>query len=1054
MIRGPVVVGLALLCGAAAWGAGEEGLVGYWPFDGDLKDASGAGLNAVGDGARFAGGNRGQALDPQWNAVTIANTETLGLNVGLTVDCWVYWAEKPKGYQQIILKQNEYQLRVDDPSEGGRFAWFVYLNGWEPRVCGPVPKAGHWYHLVAKWTGSETILQVDDETFTAARQGVPVSTDNPVQVGNASARIDDLRIANPGLARDRKLKALVDSVPAGQRSAATEFGGAKGWDGWQAIGGAEMKVGAGAISANMPDGGAMLVMPGLDAALGPAKWLSIDIDSPGVRMAQVTFISDHGLGIAPVTVWGGGRTSLVDLSSMPQWTGKLKLLAVSFVDDKPHQATLRGAWVSREPAGSPYVYVRSLAPWCALPRAGREETIVAAVRNLGAMAHGVKVELKAPAGVAILDEPERTIADLDYDSVEVLMWKVRADKPVAEAKIEATVVGSPEDRGHTMTVAFTPLLSLAPTDYVPVPKPVKSKYLMLMHYCPLWKEGTHYGWEKIEPWPERRPAIGWYDEGTPEVADWHIKMALEHGIQGFIYCWYRDGFDPQIKQQLGHAIHDGLFHARYRDMFKFAIMWENGCGTGAKSREDILENLMPFWMKNYFKHPSYVKIDNKPLLYIWVPQNLARDVGGWGNVRGTLNDMRAAARREGFAGLYIVGCVTGPDEDTLRHMGECGWDASSAYGVGMPQSKVRGIDADGLQTDDYRTAVLGQEATWKAKKAIGALPDIVDIMEGWDNRPWAGKSGGAYIAGASPTVFEEALRRMKAVVDATPGNGLDKRVVVFDNWCEFGEGHYLEPTAGFGFSYVDAIKRVFCPDAAPCRDITPTDVGLAYPEHVYLAKRDALGGSPSRTRHVVGNLLASYSFEDPDDSSFVQDSSACGFVGVKQDFAPAEGKVGKGFLCRGGSVAVGAHKLLWPMEGITVELWMKASEPGESDRWMINTVGAADTGYRLGMDAGKVCWQIPQTPWSHNLSCPTPVEVGKWYHVAATYDGETMRIFVNGEEAASLARSGSINPSGSNLCIGSYGPGNTRAFFQGVLDEVRIYNRALTAEEIRADMAK
>jgi hypothetical protein len=1045
---GPLVLGLALLCLAAAAKAADTGLAGYWPFDGSLADASGAGLDAKGEAPGFAPGHVGQALDPNWNPVTIASAESLQLNVGLTLDCWVYFAQKPKGYEQIVYKDREYQLRVDDVSEGGRFSFFVYLGGWEPRVSGPVPQAGHWYHLTARWTGTEAVLQVDDETFAGARLGVPVATDSPVSVGAASARIDDLRIANPVLFRNRQLQALVKGVPDARRSASATFGGAEGWDGWQGLGGAQVQPVRGEMAARLPGDAAMLVAPGLEVPLGPSKWVSLDLDAPGAAMAQLTFITDHGMGMAIVPVWGGGRTSLVDLSSMPQWTGTLKLLGVSFSDGKPHQVSLRRLWVSREPEGSSYVYVRSLAPGRAVLRAGREESVVAAVRNLGKMAHQVKVQLVAPAGVSILDEAVKTIPDLDYESVELVTWKVRADKPLAGARFDARVLGGQDGTGKSMTAAFTPPPRLPPADYVPPPRPVRSKYLMLMHYCPLWKEGTHYGWGKIEPWPERRPAIGWYDEGTPEVADWHIKYALEHGIQGFIYCWYRDGFSPEIKQALGHAIHDGLMNARYRDQLKFAIMWENGCGTGCSSREDVLDNLMPFWMGNYFKHPSYVKIDNKPLLYIWVPQNLARDVGGWENVRGTLDAMREACRREGFDGLWIVGCVGGADEDVLRHMGEAGFDASSAYGVAMPQSKVRGRDMDGMPTDDYRTAVLGQEAAWRGKKTIGALPDIVDLMMGWDPRPWSGKSGGSYIGGASPAVFEQACRRMKALVDATPGNGLDRRVVVFDNWCEFGEGHYLEPTSGFGFAYVDAIKRVFCPDAPPCQDITPADVGLAYPEHVYLAGREALGGLPTRTRHVVGNLVAWYRFED-DDTAITQDSSACGFSGAKQGFVATEGKVGKGFLCQGGSISVGAHKLFFPPEGITVELWMKPAEPGQSDRWMVNTVGAADTGYRLGLGDGKIVWQIPQTEWSHNLTCPTPVEVGKWHHVAATYDGRMMRVYVDGEEAASLPRDGAINPSGANLCIGSYAPGNARAFFQGVLDEVRIYNRALTPAEIR-----
>jgi len=47
-------------------------------------------------------------------------------------------------------------------------------------------------------------------------------------------------------------------------------------------------------------------------------------------------------------------------------------------------------------------------------------------------------------------------------------------------------------------------------------------------------------------------------------------------------------------------------------------------------------------------------------------------------------------------------------------------------------------------------------------------------------------------------------------------------------------------------------------------------------------------------------------------------------------------------------------------------------------------------------------------------------------------------------------REGPIQPSEAKLCLGSYAPGHDRAFFQGVIDEVRLYDRALTAEEIAA----
>jgi hypothetical protein len=67
-----------------------------------------------------------------------------------------------------------------------------------------------------------------------------------------------------------------------------------------------------------------------------------------------------------------------------------------------------------------------------------------------------------------------------------------------------------------------------------------------------------------------------------------------------------------------------------------------------------------------------------------------------------------------------------------------------------------------------------------------------------------------------------------------------------------------------------------------------------------------------------------------------------------------------------------------------------------------------------------------------------------------TYDGANLKLFVNGNQVVSRAYTGSLYTSseplrmGGNLVWGEY--------FRGLIDEVRIYNRALTAAQIQADM--
>jgi len=96
------------------------------------------------------------------------------------------------------------------------------------------------------------------------------------------------------------------------------------------------------------------------------------------------------------------------------------------------------------------------------------------------------------------------------------------------------------------------------SEYVPEPKPVRGKYEVGVYYFPGWK--TWSQWLPILPFPERKPVLGWYREGDPEVADWHIKWAVEHGITFFAYDWYWE----RGARRLEHALHDGYMKARYR----------------------------------------------------------------------------------------------------------------------------------------------------------------------------------------------------------------------------------------------------------------------------------------------------------------------------------------------------------------------------------------------------------------------------------------------------------------------------------------------------------
>ena len=74
-----------------------------------------------------------------------------------------------------------------------------------------------------------------------------------------------------------------------------------------------------------------------------------------------------------------------------------------------------------------------------------------------------------------------------------------------------------------------------------------------------------------------------------------------------------------------------------------------------------------------------------------------------------------------------------------------------------------------------------------------------------------------------------------------------------------------------------------------------------------------------------------------------------------------------------------------------------------------------------------------------------------WTHLATTYDGTNQRMYVNGVLVSTVAGTGGINQANGALRIGG-NASSTGEFFQGLIDEVRVYNRALSAAEIATDM--
>ena len=82
------------------------------------------------------------------------------------------------------------------------------------------------------------------------------------------------------------------------------------------------------------------------------------------------------------------------------------------------------------------------------------------------------------------------------------------------------------------------------------------------------------------------------------------------------------------------------------------------------------------------------------------------------------------------------------------------------------------------------------------------------------------------------------------------------------------------------------------------------------------------------------------------------------------------------------------------------------------------------------------------------------VTIGKWTHVAGTYDGETLRIYIDGVESGSHQSKGKIKVTKNSVGIGISKIPTSDGNFNGLLDEVTILSAALSESDIQIIMTK
>ncbi len=194
---------------------------------------------------------------------------------------------------------------------------------------------------------------------------------------------------------------------------------------------------------------------------------------------------------------------------------------------------------------------------------------------------------------------------------------------------------------------------------------------------------------------------------------------------------------------------------------------------------------------------------------------------------------------------------------------------------------------------------------------------------------------------------------------------------------------------------------------------------------------------------LLRGMLAWWKFDEAS-GTVAHDATGNGHDGVLHhcdfDHDGEAGKYGRALRLLGADTYVAVPFEDFNLETMTIQAWIKPGDQQGGDAQIISQVG----GFGLAVPRNLF---MKYYFWDRDAIMACRFEAEHWCHLVATYDGRERGFFVDGVRIGTFA-SGPLRPSRNELRIGALGNGSG-GFYRGCIDDLRIYDRALSADEVR-----
>lgn len=329
------------------------------------------------------------------------------------------------------------------------------------------------------------------------------------------------------------------------------------------------------------------------------------------------------------------------------------------------------------------------------------------------------------------------------------------------------------------------------------------------YYFDGWSDvnGMHLSERLKTEFSTRMPPWGWMSN-TVEIMEKQIELASGNGLDFFAFDWYYP--EGKLKKTILNNALNLYLNAPNKKDLEFCLLVANH--EGYRIGYDDWDEVKSQWI-SLFHEESYLKVDGKPLVIIFSPDDLTKCMGGSSQVKQAFEQLRADAIKEGFAGVTIAGCEQDIPNYRLKIAETCniikneGYDFVTAYNYPVnyfAEGRGRMIHSFAEMADYHKNFAWDFFAS-----EINSMPYIPCVTCGFDKRPWEKSDNphtwGWYYPDRTPEQVTALIADAGEWMEKNPQKTSKEKLVLFYAWNEIGEGGYIVPTLEDGGRYLKVI---------------------------------------------------------------------------------------------------------------------------------------------------------------------------------------------------------------------------------------------------------